>query len=305
MVRKGTFKPAVLVLCLVLVLTGCATKVRLSQFEEFGAAGRAYTTAVDVLLDKAGETRVNTDSDKLLDTKITLVAVSEDKFDERDDALLALLEEMRLIQRHNGLLADYFSALEDLATSNAPEAFAAEARGTVTALDTLSGKLGQSSLLKNEDAAKDFAAKAGELIVRGIQVKHLEDELQSRKETIAEILVLHERLLGALQRQFEGDIKFTQRREYEKKVLIPYRDTNALKSDSDQQRWKKARLEYLRGPDVVKELADAAAAANALRAAWFKLLSHELTPVEVQEVIGNLDSILAGVGELKKAESTE
>ncbi len=284
---------------LILACVGCASKARLTSFDEFATAGKSYAAATNTLIDMAVETKVSTDSQKLLNTRSGLMAVEPEAFKKRDDAMRALVAEYRKIQAHVALLAEYFFTLAAVANSSAPQAFAAELETTVTKLDALSTELGKGSLLTGASGLAGLTGKIGGLIVQGVQVAQLEKELKRNKDTIDKILVQHERLLEAIRGQILQDQDLLKSRQYETNVLAAYQDSSKLSSASDQKEWKQARVAYLTQPFVVEELERAAAALRGLRHAWIALLSDDLGPAKIQEVAGVFDSILTDVQTIK------
>lgn len=295
---SGRLWPRLAVLVLLTASVSCASGARLTQFQDFASAGTSYAQAMDALLEKSGEILIDTNSEKLLQSR-ALAPVNRSQFAEQDQAMRANLTQIRLLQRQLQVLADYFTALSNLATSKAPDAFAAEIDQTVPGLVGLYQSLHRTTVSQTQEQGAEQVAKGvGELVVRGVQVRALNRELQARKQTIAQVLLLHEKLLQALQAQVTADLQFTTHRQYEKEVIAPFLDPNALTSPQDQQDWMTKRRQMLSQPVIVQELDSAINAAQALRQAWIKLLSRRLTAADLLAVEGEIQPILAGLDTL-------
>ena len=172
MIRKR-LRFALVAVLPVLICAGCASKARLTTFDDFAKAGNSYAGAIDTLIDKAAETLANADSEKLLQAR-ELAPVAPGKFDKLDEAIRSNMREFGMIRQSVALLAEYFDSLAALANSNAPDAFASELETTVSKLDQVATDLENSALLKDPSAAAGLAGKAGGLIVQGVQVGQLE-----------------------------------------------------------------------------------------------------------------------------------
>jgi hypothetical protein len=286
---------------LVLVLTGCAAAVETTRVEDAATAGTKYAQAVQGLLDESSNLLVDANSEKLLQGLALAGAGTIDQLQEQDQALRANLTEIRLLGRQLDLLAAYFTALKNLATSDAPSAFASQIESTASSLSGLSEELRGSPLLKDEASGTQLAQGLGGLVVRGIQARALRRELERRKETIDDVLALHERLFAALRAQVMADAQLQEQHQYDQQVVQPFTTEGALATDAEQQAWIDARRKHLSQPILVQQLDAAAAAARALRSAWAKALRKDLGPADIQAVIEEVEPIVADVAALQKA----
>ncbi len=284
--------------------SGCATTAKVSRFEAFAAAGGQYSKALGSLLEEAGTVLVDANSDKVLQTAADFPAlsatVSRELFKEQDKALRRNLTEIDDLGRHVSLLADYFGTLSRLATTEAPEAFGAEIQNTVASLNDLTSSLRTSRLIQNDAGTKQLAQGLGILVVREVQLRALERELSTRKQTIAEILLLHQALLAALEAQIGSDLELEQSRQYDSEVIKPV----LAGPVSDRDGWKAKRRNLLRKASVVEQVQHAGEAARNLQAAWAMLLSGKLGSADLQAVVSDLEPILAGLAKIKSEDAT-
>ncbi len=280
---------------------GCASTASISRYSAFAQAGQQYAQAVEALLQQAGQVKVETSSEGLLADRETLAPVSREVFRDRDQADRGYLQELTLLERQAELLGDYFTALNDLATSNAPQAFGTTLAKTASDLDTLSQELRGKTLAQDDQAAQALASGVGALFVRRAESRALKRELQERKETIANVLLLQETLLGVIRDQLAADLAVTRDRDYEQQVVEPY-ETPATPLDAAS--WKALRYQGLSPPDPIQQLTAAESAARSLRRAWTKLLSRDLTPDDVNAVTGDLAPILAALSQLERPAAT-
>jgi hypothetical protein len=278
-----------------LALAGCASTATLSRFDAFAQAGGQYAKAIDALLQQAAQIQVDASSEKLLATRSDLGPVSRDDFRNQDQADRGFVDEITLLRRQAKLLADYFTALDALATSDVPQAFGTTLATTAGSLDALSQQLRGSGLSSHPQAEQELATDVGSLVVRAAGSRALKRELEQRKETIARVLQLHVALLGVLRDQVEANLKFTRNRQYEQQVEEPYLTKGAA---LDPTSWKQQRFQGLGPSDPVQQLEDAQSAARNLQTAWVKLLSNELGPADVEAVTTELAPILAALDAL-------
>ncbi|MEA2562292.1 MAG: hypothetical protein QOH06_3796 [Acidobacteriota bacterium] len=288
-------------LLLLAALTGCAT-ARIPQFQAFASAGTAYTQAVTGLITQVGNSAVDANSVKLLQSR-ALAPVALSDIQKQDQDMRDYLAELNRIQLQTTLLGDYFQALAGLATSSAPQSFATEVQSLATTLGGVTQEVRGTSVA--QQTTQDEAAVAGSvgnLVVKEIQGKELQRELEARKETISQILQLQQTLLAVLGSQAEANARFTTAQTYDQQVLTPFMagQVNA----ATQSAWMSERLSVLSQPALVAQVKTAAQAARDLQQAWNKLLSNDLTAAEVQAITDDLAPVLASLDTLKTQTTT-
>lgn len=285
---------------LLAALTGCAT-AKVPQFQAFATAGTTYTQAVTGLITQVGNSAVDANSVKLLQTR-ALAPVALSDIQKQDQDMRDYLAQLDRIQLQTTLLGDYFQALADLATSSAPQSFATEVQSVATTLGSVTEEVRGTSIAQDPAAVATAAGSVGGLVVKEIQGKELKRELDARKETIARILQLQQTLLEVLGSQAEANARFTTAMTYDQQVLTPFMAGQV--TQATQNSWMTERYSLLSQPVLVTQVKTAAQAARDLQQAWNKLLANDLTPAEVQTITENLAPVLASLDALKKTQTT-
>ena len=286
-------------LLLLAALTGCAT-AKIPEFQAFADAGTAYTQAVTGLITEVGNSAVDANSVKLLENR-SLAQVPLSAFEQQDQEMRDYLTELSHIQVQTTLLGNYFQALADLATSSAPESFATEVESVATTLTGVTQEVTGTEIAQSAQIAS-AAGSVGGLVVKEIQGKELERELNARKDTIARILQLQEALLRVLSSQTEANVRFTTALDYDQQVVAPFMSGQV--TTATQKSWMSERYTLLSQPALVTQVNTAAQAALSLQQAWNKLLSNDLTAADVQAITTELAPVLASLDALEKARST-
>ncbi len=284
---------------LLAALTGCAT-ARIPDFQAFATAGTTYTTAVSGLITEVGNTAVDANSVKLLQNR-SLAPVSLTDFNQQDKDMRNYLGELTRIQAQVTLLGDYFTALESLATSNAPQSFQTQVQGLATTLVGVTQDV-KGTTIANASQISNAAGSVGGLVVKGIQGKELKKELEARKQTISDILQLHQALLATLSSQTEANARFTSAVGYDQQVIEPF--IAGQVQQAQQQGWMTERLNGLSKPLLAEQVTTAAEAARSLQQAWAKLLSNDLTAAEIQSITADLAPVIASLEALKPPTQT-
>ncbi|MCB1053935.1 MAG: hypothetical protein KDD11_00300 [Acidobacteria bacterium] len=304
MPERSVRRNLALLLWVVLPFTGsvgCATTAKVSGFDVMAVAGARYAQAVDELLVTSGRVLVDTNSDKLLRTETDFPgSVTAEALAEQDDPLRENLAELALLRRQAGRLSDYFTALDALATTGAVSSFGGQIGAAVADLQALSTTLGTGQLARNPAAAGELAGSVGSLAVRHVQLRELERELEARKETIAEVLHLHQALFEALEAQIAADVAITRQQQYQDEVVGPLVN-GAIE---DPVAWKARRQELLAPAAIHQQLAAAASAAETLRTVWARLLAGGLTPADVEAVVAQLSILVDQIGALRESPAT-
>ncbi|HEV8581989.1 MAG TPA: hypothetical protein VGX68_23205 [Thermoanaerobaculia bacterium] len=282
----------ILPVLLLAALTGCAT-ARIPDFQAFAAAGTAYTQAVTGLISEVGNTAVDANSVKLLQSR-SLASVSLPDFQQQDQDMRNYLGELTRIQTQVTLLGDYFNALAALATSSAPQSFSTEVQSLATTLIGVTNEVRGTTIAQAPQIAAATGSVGG-LVVKEVQGRELKKELEARKQTIAEILQLHQVLLATLSSQTEANARFTTALDYDQQVVQPFMANQV----ANQQTWMSERFSMLSQPVLMDQVNTAAEAARSLQQAWNKLLSNDLTPADIQAITSELAPVLASLDALK------
>lgn len=284
---------------LLAALTGCAT-ARIPDFQAFATAGTAYTTAVTGLITEVGDTAVNANSVKLLQTR-SLAPVSMGDFNQQDKDMRAYLGELTRIQAQTTLLGDYFQALAALATSSAPQAFDDEVQSLATTLIGVTQDV-KGTTIAQASQIETAAGSVSGLVVKQIQGRELKKELEARKQVISDILQLQQALLAALSSQTEANTRFTTMLDYDQKVVEPFMAGQV--TQPQQQTWMSERLSGLSQPVLAAQITTTADAARSLQQAWNKLLSNDLTAAEIQSITAELAPVIASLEAVKPKTQT-
>lgn len=284
---------------LLAALTGCAT-AKVPQFQAFATAGTTYTQAVTGLITQVGNSAVDADSVKLLQSR-ALAPVALSDIQKQDQDMRDYLAQLDRIQLQTTLLGDYFQALADLATSSAPQSFSTEVQSVATTLGSVTEEV-RGTTIAQAPAVAAAAGSVGGLVVKEIQGKELKRELEARKDTIARILELQQTLLEVLGSQAEANARFTTALSYDQQVLTPFMAGQV--TQATQNAWMTERYSLLSQPVLVTQVKTAAQAARDLQQAWNKLLANDLTPAEVQTITENLAPVLASLDALKAQTTT-
>lgn len=279
---------------LLTAFTGCAT-AKIPQFEAFANAGTAYTQAVDGLITEVGNSAVDANSVKLLQNR-ALAPVAMSDFQQQDKDMRAYLADLNQIQLQTTLLGNYFQALADLATSSAPQSFSTEIQSLATTLVGVTEEVRGTSIAQGTEIAT-AAGSVGGLVVKEVQGKELQRELEARKDTIAQILQLQQILLAVLSSQTEANARFTTALDYDQQVVTPFMAGQV--TQATQTSWMSERFSLLSQPVLVEQVNTAAQAARSLQQAWNKLLSNDLTAADVQAITDELAPVLASLDALK------
>ncbi|HVG08231.1 MAG TPA: hypothetical protein VNM67_11035 [Thermoanaerobaculia bacterium] len=280
---------------LLAALTGCAT-AKVPQFQAFAAAGTAYTQAVTGLITQVGNSAVDANSVKLLQSR-ALAPVALSDIQKQDQDMRAYLAELNRIQLQTTLLGNYFQALAGLAASSAPQSFAAEVQSVATTLGGVTQEVRGTGIAQSTQAEAAAAGSVGNLVVKEIQGRELQRELEARKETIAQILQLQQTLLAALSSQAAANARFTSAQDYDQQVVAPL--VAGQVNAATQKGWMSERYSLLSQPELVAQVNTAAQAARDLQQAWNKLLTNDLTVAEVQAIADDLAPVLASLDALK------
>lgn len=299
--------------------TGCASSVRISQFDSFATAGNSYATAMDGLLTEAEAVLVDTNSKKFLWNQRLSLAMTDPTpaqiergkaillndtkgsggLGDMDNEMKESITAYEAVRAQVSLLAAYFSQLAGLAQTDAAAQFGAQLAGSVDSINTLSTSLGKTGI-GDAAGAKGLAQAVGSEIVQAVQAKSLDKELELRGAAIEAVLKVHERLLEALRAQIAADVEVARNREYETLVEQPLVEGKATKDSNSETKWIDNRRRLLEPAPLSQNVNATISGLQMLRTAWAKLQTKSLTIDDVQAALDDFQPVIAAAEGLKK-----
>jgi hypothetical protein len=265
-----------------ILCVGCAST---KPYARFAQAGTTYASAVDRLLETAGNVAIDATSERLLQDDVikNQDVDSYSRLSNIDRERLAVIGRLR---GHTRLLARYFVLLNELSTSEKPESVQQAFGRVVEDLNALGKQLRESELAPNEDAFTSLTELMVGFAIRG----SLKEELNKRKDAIQLELKTQEELLKALTDAIQHDLTIINQAQEQRIVIEPLiADTPIGSPDA----WIADRRMILISQASVEELANASDAARELRETFEDLVTGKLNLQRLNTLLADLESILA------------
>jgi len=267
-----------------LAISGCASA---QPYAEFAKAGTAYSGALDKLLVAAG----NVQLDKTSETLISLHDVSPPKLEDvekknkLDEDRLKLIGDLRT---HARLLAKYFAALADLATTDAPDRAAASTKTAFENLNNFSKSVSSSTVVSQPEAG----ASLTKLVVGGAIRAELRAELEARKDAIRQELLLQDALIKTLASQIGSGLESSNKNRMTRLVIEPLTAPKKL-SREEKDQLVIDRRGILSASTTVAELGEATKAVASLRQSFEALVEGRLTLAGINSLLADVDAVVS------------
>lgn len=208
-------------------LGGCRST---EEYQRLSRAGTLYVQSLDTLLKYAGDIKIDTTSEQLLQDD-RILNRNQDYYKERTNADIERLKILEDLRRHNRLLARYFVLLDELASSDAPERAQQEIGGIVGNINKIGNKLRKSNLI--EDRETSIIGAIGKLIISSQIEGALREELEARAETINKELETQEVLLDVLGDSINNELKITAESIQTRLIIRPYIQEEPIVKEDD------------------------------------------------------------------------
>lgn len=275
------------------VLVSCGA-VSLEEYQKFAKSGQAYAAALDNLLVISGDYFVDANSENLIANDLQEPDKDSSNYADitkQDDEWLTLIAEMR---KHNQLLRQYFFALENLATSNAPQ----EARkATDNIFKQLNGV--SSSIQANPIILGKIPVSSIPEIILSQKIKgELRAELEQRKEAIWREIEIQEAVLRLLTSQIKTDLKDIQNLQDERLILPAFASEQPIENPDD---WIMERRKVRTMTLSVKGLDDATQASESFKESFKLLLEDKFTIGRANALLSEIESFINVTENLKKS----
>lgn len=271
------------VIALSVFTAGCDSP---KQYASFAQLGSTYAAAIDRVLVIAGNLKIDATSEQLLADKRLAgpTLASYRAVSAVDEERLKVINQLRA---HVHLMGVYFSALNDLATSTAPDTAATSAAGAAQGLEQAGLKL----------RAGNVVSPIAKIVVASVIRGALRRELEARQVTIRTELSLQATLIDEMSGIVQHDIGVLKERLENRVVIGPLIASSAI---ADPDLWVFNRRIVLNLGAAPQELQIASAAVKKLRLAFENLIEGKLTADRVNSVLTDFNAILAVGDTLKK-----
>jgi signal transduction histidine kinase len=282
---NGAFSARSLLVAAVVCLTACTT-ARVDQFGRFAESGVAYAGAIDALTLEAAGASIDADSAALARARDALSGSErQEAILEHNDLLKERVAVLRDLQRHAGLLRNYFLALAALAQSDAPDAIAAEAEALALSIGALGARIRTETIGGEEIGSLSGSVAA--ITVARFQRQALERELRLRAAFLERELDLQRAAMEAIAEELRVDLAAILGQQELLEVIEPYRSSGKLPAT-----WAKRRREALLATTAAESAAAAASAASALKWSFQALVENRYTLADFRAVFADVNSII-------------
>ncbi|MEH2152242.1 hypothetical protein [Nostoc sp.] len=257
-------------------------------YKQLAEVGNKYSQAVDQLLITAGNIKIDKTSEEILDKKIRENHVSYTDYQDISKPAKVRLKLLNELRNHNRLLEAYFSKLQELASSDAPN----EAK---TAIAGIADNLNSSGA--NLQRIQSVIVSPIATIVLDSQINGaLREELKQRKEVIFQELTIQEELLKFLSEDIQEDVERIQELQEQRLVIQPL---TQLQPIPDQEQWIAERSNILTMNIKIEGLVRASNTLKEFKQTFQDSLEGKTSVTHLNSVLKDIDSFLMLVATIK------
>ena len=273
-----------------------ACDASLEEYQKFATAGKEYAEALDTLLVTSADYFVDANSEILLRSDRQEPELDSQTYSETtaiDDRWLVLIGRMR---QHTILLRRYFIALENLATSDAPEQAQQATDNIFKQLNAVSADIQGNPLVPNHiDSA---LSRIPQIILSEKIEGALREELEQRKESIYQELATQELVMKLLTSQLQTNLRTIRDNQDNRLLLDPYRAPEKI-TNSDEWILKRRNIRTM--TVSIEALNNATQSSEEFKESFQLLLEDNFTTERADALLSDIDSLLNVAEELKKA----
>lgn len=287
------------VLILVILVSALNTACWLSPKEaaRFAKAGTTYTTAMDLLLVRAGDISIESNSEFTLHQD-SIANVTSAQYTTLRNEDRERLKQINRLRRHTKLLARYFELLYELSTSKAPEKTATALDGLVGNINKVGNEIRGSSIFTA--GAQAAVGAVGNLIVTAQIRAAVNKELEARKIVIRKELVTQEELLKILAADISQSLLIGNATKEERLVIAPLTAVAPIGA-GDINKWKENRREAVRAVSTIDDLETAGDAVKKLREGYESLMTGKLDISRINDALEDFEIIISTAEAIKEA----
>lgn len=245
--KKISIQHIIIITFLNTLISGCRSN---DDYSKLGLAGSKYIEAVNLLLDESIDTRINLTSEQILANDGKKATITAQQYQDTSSLDRGTIISMNRVAKHNQLVKKYFTLLQELASSDAPQKAQAEIEKVATNL-TAVGNL----IAKSRNPSRSTLLGSGANFIIRLQIKDaLKQELEKRGLVIINELKIQEEEL-----KYIGKILLKEKRELIQKQenRLVVKPITAPTPIDDEEQWIKTRYRIVK-MNVMSEKFDSA-----------------------------------------------
>lgn len=280
------------------LVSGCDSSK--DKYKKFTEALSGYTTALDGLLQASAPIAIEASSEQLIDQiklpegnttseQSVIVQQNLQTYNNRSDIDKERLQLIFDLRSHIHLLNQYFQLLRDLASSNAPEDTKKETQNVFDNLEGLGNKLVSEPKFPTArfSTIKDAASSLAEVIVSSKINSALREELEKRKGTIQNQLLLQEALLGAITDDIKAELKDIEQLREGRLVAREY-GTGKI---ADPEDWISKRRKILNLQTKIVELNETSQIAKDFRIVFEDFVKGDFNSKRLDNITDRMNNL--------------
>ncbi|GAA6623910.1 hypothetical protein [Scytonema sp. NUACC26] len=282
--KKYLSKTVIVFTVVATLTTGCRSS---EDYKKLTDAGTKYAEAVNELLTTAGDIRIDLTSEQILrDDRQSNQSL--ENYMQRSQSDLKRLQVIEDVRNHNILLRKYFSTLQELATSNAPNDAQLEIASIATNLNNIGQRLENSEVLSSRN--EGIARAATNAIISSKIKGALKEELEKRHKTILKELTIQQEMLNFLSESLQDDVEMMKSAREQRLIIEPLTSSTNIEA---QNQWIEDRRKIITIDRKVAELKNAGEALGEFQKAYEAAVRGELNTARLNHLLRDIDTFLA------------
>lgn len=285
-----------------LVLGGCVSSPKTSEYNEVAEAGIGYATSVGLLTNSAEALAVDAVSVDLIGRS---ALVGKDN-PEGKDIIEAELNKLNIVdveriqlyntlRAHTTTLVKYFQLISKIATSDESEKTQAAFTDVTTSLSDFSGALTGAEGFKLDEAAK---ARIDGVVAIAFDFKQrsvLRKRLATDSKLLLRSLQLHAELFSLFEANIKKDFEKIKDRQLEWLLTAPLREGASLAGNVNKtQKWMDDRREWLAKEASLAQLGEVVKTSNEFKELLTSLINGD------QDSLSKLDNFATSLETTKR-----
>jgi hypothetical protein len=291
-------KAAILTPAVTLLIASCGSS--LDEYKRFAEAGKEYSKAMDSLLVTSGALFVDSNSEALINLDRQNPIGGRAEYSAAKENVIKYIKVISLARDHTRLLQNYFQALQELATSDAPQR-SADAANRVFNQVVLVGQQLEPNIFSSPaigPEARQAYSQIPSLILSAKIKGALRAELLARKEAIYKELITQELVQKLLAQQINANLQIINSYK-EMRTIKPAYESDKPVAEPDK--WIALRAQISQDSLSADALEDASKTSKALQEAFKDLLSNRLTVARAGVLVDDIRDLVTLIHRIESA----
>lgn len=277
-ISKDRIRSFIIIAFLASSITSCRSN---DDYSKIAVAGSTYIDAINLLLEESANTTIDLSSEKILASDRIGSGINAERYNDLSNADKNRTAALNRIIEHNSIVKNYFSLLQELATSDSPQRAQIEIENVAKNLTTIGNLIRKDKNIPISSTSSSTRLGAISNFIVKLQIKEaLKKELEQRGQLIDRELETQQEVLKTISKLLLEEKQLFLELQETRFVIRPVTASTPV---NNEDKWIETRRNILKMNVMSSKLNNASSALGKFRSIFKSVIEgkSDLTSINL------------------------